>query len=625
MCTYDYTPYTGCEAGEQHYYIQWVKCTKAVENGRYCSLQKSTEVEQLRKLSTNVLSCPLHGPVAVQQYILDAANPLPREDGRERTRARSTTRRDKPTSRGRTPARGSSDRDLERPLRRGSHRRRIAREAAESSDSESSQQARQNEQRSAEMRRRQIARENPHRRSLSADVVLLPPPALTVPYGRSDASLPLKAEPNPHTEKLQATTTSSPPTRPNASLDIPRAPGVIGLPSRPDMHRRASVHRSRSDGVLRQGIAGELESSNPPAPTTTSPSSDNSPDHNPELPFSTPGRRGRRSATRSIRDHSVDTVMRRIDEHVVSGGNHENPGRDAAPGERRGSAATSPEPPHNFSHPRKETSRPRLNSLQIPKPSEHYQRDAYSAPTATPPETDITSDLPLRSRTKSVRHNGILSAPPLSPPPSLPSHRNDDTASIRSSRSRRFEDQVADGRKWVVAREHMPLSTVAASPRGPMTDVLAHMSSPNLALGITNNVPLAARESVDSGYRSGHQVQRSWETIASESGSVRGAKGGRNLLQKAQPQQAQQAHQQQSPAQGPERQYTPIPAPLDLRGLPPCALPVSLLSPSFQPDLASVSSGAKGDKVSLLQRLGLRKKMSGRFWGGGREVGAVEG
>ncbi|KAJ4291313.1 hypothetical protein N0V88_006317 [Collariella sp. IMI 366227] len=551
MCTYDYTPYTGCEAGEQHYYIQWVKCTKATENRRYCSLQKSTEVEQLRKLSTNVLSCPLHGPVAVQQYILDAANQPTQEDDQERSRARSTTRRGDLTSRSRTPARTSSDRDFERPVRRESHRRKLPRAAPESSDSESPKPPADDGPRSAMMRRRQMARKNPHRRSLSADMVLLPPPTLTMQHGRSNASLPLRAD----SEDSSFTMTEPQTAGLKSSLEIPRIPGIIGLPSSPDMHRQAGVHRSRSEGLLRQTIASQLESSQPPSSNNISP--DNSPDRDPELPFSSPGRRGRRTATRSVRDRSVDTVMRRIDEHVVS---------EETPPERRGSATNTPEPPHNFSHPRREL-KPRLNNLQIPKPSDNFQRDAYSAPTATLPDSEITSDLPSviapNPPPSQPRHH--LLRPALSPPPSILSHRTaDDAASIRSGRSRRFEDQVVEGRKWAAARDHMPLSTVTASPRGPATDVLAYMSEPNLALGITNNTNngapppvLAARESVDSGYRSGHQ---------------------RNLLQKMPPpSQFQSQAQQQLPAQI-ERQKSPspqgierkhVPPPLDLRGLPP--------------------------------------------------------
>jgi hypothetical protein len=87
-----------------------------------------------------------------------------------------------------------------------------------------------------------------------------------------------------------------------------------------------------------------------------------------------------------------------------------------------------------------------------------------------------------------------------------------------------------------------------------------------------------------------------------------------------------QQHQQQH--------KRPVPAPLNFQqhggpggGLPPCALPVSLMSPGFQSD-GDASTVGKGAKATLLQRMGLRRKFSGLvLWDrdrGGREVG-VEG
>ncbi|KAK4039190.1 hypothetical protein C8A01DRAFT_47325 [Parachaetomium inaequale] len=622
MCTYDYTPYTGCEDGPQHYYIQWVKCSIAVEKGRYCSLDASHKVEQLRKLSANVLSCPLHGPIAVQQFVLDSANSTPLDDEAERARARSTTRR-AAAARGRTPKRGGSDREVEQPVRRPVRKQRSRREIAlESSDSESSSSfsARpraaervtrmdDREPEAMERRRSRTAQAPSHSRSISADIALPPPLPLFMRHGRSEVSLPLKTDFDVESEDPRAGHRQS---RPKNSLDIPRAIGVVGLPSSPDMHRRGSVHRSRSESGLGPGNEGQQEPL--PAPRSAlSPASDSSPDQNPELPFSTPGRRGRRAGARSIRDRSVDTTMRRIDEHV------ENPStaRETATSETHSSTTTSPEP-----HPpqtvtttfhRRSNSRPHLNSLQIPKNRDHYQRDAYSAPTATPPETEInTSPLP-KNRARSLRHVDISPLAPLPLPPQNPysSSRNDggETASIRSTtttRSRRFEDQVAEGRKWVAAREHIPMPTMA--PRGPATDT----SLPLAAAAASGIPPGMGRESVDSG---------SWETVRSV-GSVSSSSGGRNTLQKMPPQQQGQGQGQgQGQSQGQQR---PVPAPLNLSGVPPCALPVSLMSPGFQSD-ADGSPVGKGAKGTLLQRIGLRRKFSGLvFKGGQREVG-VEG
>ncbi|KAK4235815.1 hypothetical protein C8A03DRAFT_36326 [Achaetomium macrosporum] len=648
MCTYDYTPYTGCGGGEQHYYIQWVKCTKAAENGRYCSLESSTEVE-LGKLSSNVLSCPLHGPIAVQQYVLEPANAARLDEDAGRRRARSTARTRNASSRSRTPGRAASSRDFDQPARKQIRGRTPRREIApESSDSESSSSpvarhraSRLRDREPTERRRSRPAQGNHHRRSVSADVALPPPTPPTLPsrYGRSHVSLPLNPDLEAQAEESQASNAESQQSRPKTTLNIPLSSGVVGLPSSPDMHRRASVHRSRSEGMLRPGEAAQVEPIQPVS-RTMSPSSDSSPDHNGELPFSTPVRRGRRAGVRSNRERSVDTTMRRIDEHVVPEENDQITREASAtrPSESGHSATTSPEPLHQgtdaprpltvataprITHHRRQDSRPRLDSLQIPMQRDHYQRDAYSAPTATPPETDINMGIPLRGRTKSLRQVD-LPLTVLNPP----SQRNEETASIRSTRSRRLEDQITEGRKWAAAREHMP---ALSGIRGPMADVPAHMFTPNLALGAASSsavpLPLAGRESVDSGYRSGHQPQRSWETIKSAesgdggSGTGRAAagKGGRNTLQKAPPPQLQLQQQ----GQGAQQQPRPVPEPLQLNRLPPCALPVSLMSPSFQPD-ADASSVGRGGKR---QRMGLRKKISGLLWdrGGQRELGAVEG
>ncbi|KAK4148664.1 hypothetical protein C8A00DRAFT_19545 [Chaetomidium leptoderma] len=655
MCTYDYTPYAGCEDGPQHYFIQWVKCSIAVEKGSYCSLDASTKAEQLRKLSVNVLSCPLHGPIAVQQYVLDAANASTPDDEAERLRARSTTRRGA-TSRGRTPRRNPSDREDEQPVRQEVRRRRSRREVAhESSDSESPS-AYTTRPRTADRVKRSVDRDmerprtmahNSHRRSTSADIPLPPLPTLSMRHGRSEVSLPLKTGLGIQAEDSQIATTVSRQTRPKTSLEIPRAPGVIGLPSSPDMHRRGSVHRSRSEGVLNPGNEGQSDLGLVPR-SALSPSNDSSPDQNPELPFSSPGRRGRRAGARSIRDRSVDTTMRRIDEDVAPEQNHVNMRSTRgtpSPETQSSTATTSPEPqypgasaPHplmtttsHIPHHRRSGSRPHLNTLQIPKNRDQYhQRDAYSAPTATPPDTDINPNRPpQKSRAKSLRHVDISPEAMMA----APSYRNEETASIHSTRSRRFEDQVAEGRKWVAAREHhMPVAAAGAAPTPPPSRV--HMSEPELALAPA--AMGAGRESVDSGYRSGHQPQRSWETVKSSSAadSVAAKSGGRNTLQKSPPPPTHHHHhhhhhQAESSPQGGRQRPTP-PPPLNLGGgggLPLCSLPVSLISPGFQSDADDVSPlGGKGGKLTLRQRMGLRKKISGLLWdrGGQREVG-VEG
>ncbi|KAK0729613.1 hypothetical protein B0H67DRAFT_547729 [Lasiosphaeris hirsuta] len=111
MCMYDYTPYSGCRPGEQHSYLQWMKCNKAVsDNSYYCPIEKSIPVEELRKLSGNTLRCPIHCPIAVQQHEflfvqrrarIETAHPGPTPERRDNNRpqSRPAIRRGKSVSR----------------------------------------------------------------------------------------------------------------------------------------------------------------------------------------------------------------------------------------------------------------------------------------------------------------------------------------------------------------------------------------------------------------------------------------------------------------------------------------------------------------------------------------------
>ncbi|KAK3948397.1 hypothetical protein QBC32DRAFT_373589 [Pseudoneurospora amorphoporcata] len=68
MCTFCYTPYIGCPKGRRHYYLQWLKCKTAIRNGHsYCPIGESTQVKELQKLSGNILACPFHTHIAIQQ------------------------------------------------------------------------------------------------------------------------------------------------------------------------------------------------------------------------------------------------------------------------------------------------------------------------------------------------------------------------------------------------------------------------------------------------------------------------------------------------------------------------------------------------------------------------------
>ncbi|KAL2266729.1 hypothetical protein VTJ83DRAFT_6081 [Remersonia thermophila] len=595
MCNYDYTPYKGCADGEQHYFIQWIKCGMAAESGRYCSLEASTRLEQIPQISGNVLACPLHGPVAVQQYILEAASPRHHEEDEEKRRPRSTTRRSG-VSRGRGPRRDSSRAADEaahkevKEVRRESSRHEAAHDSSDSETNSRENRARRARKasRQAESERgesgRKPSRTRSHRRATSEDLDRIPPvPPLSMRYGRSETSLPLKTQPEDRRDSRRASNAST--THLQSPTDAPRAPTVVGLPSSPDMHHRASIRRAQSDALLKDADLPPLPS---PRSWVVSPTSDSSPDHDPALPFSSPGRRGRRP-TRSIGDRSVDTSMRRIDEDVATDDLHSEPPlspRSLPP--QPGPAPTRSPPPeptaagalHYPSRRSRSANRPQLNSLKIPKPLDKYQREHHSAPTATPPDTEIS-----------------------------------------------------EGRKRSVDA--------------------ALGNAPQAARESSSNLPTTARASVDSGYLSGH------------------SKNGRNTLQKAPPQlvreQAQQQQQQQQQQQtqqqtqqslerGQNQEQSPTaaaqeharpstdgrespdkkprPAPLNLANaapghrLPPCALPVSLISPSCQSDAeaSTASNGSKKTHSTLLQRMGLKRKISGllereRAAGGAKEVG----
>lgn len=554
MCTYDYTPYTGCKDGQQHFYIQWVKCNKAVQTNRYCPLEESTELEHLKKLSTNVLSCPIHGAVAVQQHVFqfvsaeaaEAREELPVEDQgpgtTDRPRARMTAYRDNTPS-TRRDLNVSSSRDVERPVRQEARKRRPARKTVPvSSDSESDGHIpvrpktvhgskRQDERGPSEKRASSLARDSdkptPRRGSL--------PP---LHHARSEASLPHE-EPQPRqqpetsgpTQSTSPTTNSGgAQTRPKSALTIPHGTARIGLPSSPDILRLAAIHKSKSEALLRPGHE-ESPSSSP------STASDSSPDHNPELPFSSSSggggsqRRGRRAGAplRSTRNRSVERGMGRIDEHVLGGGGGEG---------------------------------------------EHKEG---SAPESSP-AVSLSGDSPAASSSSSPT-----------------------------------EQSRAEGRGWPAAATAATSPSSSPSSRSPAT------------AGPSPVLTKAGRESVDSGYRS-------QQGGYSPGGGGPGAAVGLGITISTSSTATGPAGAsvgiglgvgQGSP--GGQRQPRVAPAPLGLGtgGLPPCALPVelALLSPGYpQP------SAAKGGKVPLLERMGLRKKLSG-LWekGGRREVGAVEG
>ncbi|GAB1317894.1 hypothetical protein MFIFM68171_08104 [Madurella fahalii] len=594
MCTYDYTPYTGCKDGQQHFYIQWVKCNKAVERNRYCSLDESTELEHLKKLSTNVISCPIHGAVAVQQHAFEfvyaqAAEEPATEDHHsemtERSRARNTTRRDDTASRNRDLGLGQG---IQQPVRKEVRKRRSARQVhPASSDTETERYSivrpktvepvkRTEERGRPGKRASSLVREESHQLANPGDLDSLSTRSLSH-HDHNGASSRLTAGRNQQTEEESTeSATGNVQTRLKSSLTIPPCSVRIGLPSSPDILRRSSgVHKSKSEMQLQQG----QESPSKPTAHTTSPrSADSSPDHNSELPFgNSTQHRGRRSGTRSTHNRSVDRSMKRIDEHAIS--------RDDGTGERQDTRSST------------------------------TSQSTTISPVEPPQNTDAPS---LPTSPKSLQFGGT-SASPLSPTTSTTTHGarpNEDAASVRSGRSRRFFflDHAAEGRGRAGAG--------AASPRSPTmsASMLAHLSESHLPWGSRS---ATGRESVDSGYRSlqggstspgGVGLGLVGLGITAPPGELGGE--GTGPSQKPLPR----------PGQG--GLSRPVPAPLGLgnRGLPPCALPVelALLSPGHR--YGQEIDGGKGGKVPLLQRMGLRRKLSGLWeWGGQRQTGLVEG
>ncbi|KAL2163243.1 hypothetical protein VTH06DRAFT_5299 [Thermothelomyces fergusii] len=675
MCSYDYTPYTGCEGGPQHYYIQWVKCDAAVERGRYCSLDASQKVEQLRKLSVNILSCPLHGPIAVQQIVLEPANArLPGEE-RERSRARSAARRG-PAPRGRTPRRGPADWEPEEPAARQVRKRRSRREivgeptGSEQSDDDASSSRRRVDGRVTRRGHREVTREkrttrdvqpHGHRRSASADAGTAapshPPPDLSMRYGQSEVSLPLKTGSGTEgKEDDQGSTTGRRPT-----------PGILGLPSSPDMHRRDSVHRASSETGLRLRVDGAPEPM-PASKSAVSPASDKSPDHNPDLPFSTRERLGRRTGARSIRDRSVDTTMRRIDEDVAQDENAAAT-QDAPASTIRSLSTTPSSAPQQQgqdarSRRRSNNSRPHLNSLQIPpipqresSTSPKYQREAYSAPTATPPETELSPPNPTtRPRRAGSFHHLDLPSPtvaanfqPHVPPPGRssassanphlpPSGAAGDKDKDRGSVDSGYLSGGGLQHQHPHPRPHpRPHEQLQASPHYIPPDQLWNRPDLPRATGAssgksdtrsaspTEASPSAGRPQGSSPSQQSQQQQQQQQSAQGQ-GQGQGAAG---LVQTAggqqQQQQEQQEQQQQKQKQKQKHNNTrPVPPPLNLASSSSSGSGTAMQASQSASASASASPGTrspasadgaasvgKGAKTKLLQRMGLRRKFSG--------------
>ncbi|KAK0659461.1 hypothetical protein QBC41DRAFT_331483 [Cercophora samala] len=598
MCTYDYTPYTGCKQGEQHFYIQWMKCSKAIETGgKYCPPELSVEVDAIRKLSGNVLSCPVHGPIAIEQHEFDfvvAKIPVsqPQEQSVRRGRSRTATRRGTSVSRSnRTPKTDTFGRDFEElPEKKIRESRAVSPTGSVNSESSGTIPARprtsdglKKADRSGSQDRRRSSVAHSHRRVSSADLNLMPRRASTLRQTKGNRQPP--AEAVEHVE-AQEEETRGRQSRPKTTVHIPAAGGMIGLPSSPDMNKRSPVNRAKSQGrpTATDTLTARLDTSL--SPNTAPGSSDSSPEHPSEpLPFGPRRSSVRRTTTRSVRKSTDEGPMGRIDEYVAqeededqiqAGGLHITTSNITRSGTNRTTRSSrigiSPESESDFRFP--------------------------------PPPSRSNNSSPISRRGSETRPP--MPASPLSPvfPRYNSYNSNDDASSLRSNQSktsRRFEDQVVEGRKWAAAREqHM--------------SILANHSEPNLPLA----GPQSRRESADSGYRSG-QAQL---PIPPNSPPPRQTTPN-PVQQQEQKRRTLQKHDGQAPYQtdlglpSPNTLSQRRPAPLQLGNVPPCALPVSLYSPSplgqGQSGTSSgeVSPGNMKGKVPLLQRMGLKKKISG--------------
>ncbi|KAK4466062.1 hypothetical protein QBC42DRAFT_259919 [Cladorrhinum samala] len=595
MCTYSFTPYVGCKGGQQHYYLQWMKCSNALENGdKFCPMDQSVESDALRQLSRNVLSCPIHTPIVVQQHMFEFAQaenvpPTPR----------SRARRGNMTPKTRTPKSGTFGRFEEQVPRRKRASTRDHSPASSidiDSDSDAARPKTSDGVKRPEREDRGRStglRDKPHHRRVnSADLEMLPARASTTRQSQRKTERPSRPQKEAPEQTEQATKEEVSEEKPKGkspkithTLDIPSAGpvgiGITGLPYSPDIYRRpSSTELTKTDESAKSEPENKAETAVSPVALlacNSNTGSDSSPVQQTEpLPFSSSlaSRRGRRVA-RSLRMSSEESPMTRIDEHDGQEPVHELP--------RSGSRPVS-----------------RSSTSRVPsrRGTPHLSQDAFIPPVP-----------PLSPGLHTPR--GFGEFPPLSPRSfrtTFSYEGSGDASSVKSGRSRKgYEEQVADAKKWVEARGSMPINHGGS---GNITDLVMQnprkMSEPNLVAGRDS--------SIDSGYKSGQgNLQRRGSEAAVETDAAK--------LQKTMSASGlSQAHR---------------PPPLQLVGahagrLPPCALPVSLYSPAVvqgTPQAAAAAAAAAAAeqeqaKKPLLQKMGLRKKISGLVGKGrSKEVG----
>ncbi|KAK3385699.1 hypothetical protein B0H63DRAFT_394050 [Podospora didyma] len=599
MCTFDYTPYTGCGDGQQHFYLQWMKCRKAKENNNmFCPLEQSIEMEELRKLSGNILSCPIHNPICVEQHEfqivhIEVNRLSPKRSVARRSRAGTLTTRPCST----TPRREKAMRDFEEHIHAEERRRRKAPHNS-SADSDHSQDSNSHpmrpstsggERASNELPRNDdehesIRRGRSHRRVSSADIPQLPARSLTR-RDKRHPSLPRTAE-HPANKEEEAQETEPPPKvspRPVSTLGLPRGSLIgLGLPASPDIHRRASVaYRSRSEAALRQ------------------PSEDGSPPNYPEqswdpLPPRPAHRRRGAGEPVASQGKGDDGVMGRIEEHVPANdaGNQEHgapniPKLHTHEASDHGSRDTIRLQSGTL-HDRRRRSRSRR--MESRERSDHQASDQRASSTRDPsPGITAVSTQGSKGDRPPQRRNSVR-------PDAAASHKNDQT-----TRGRRYEEQVAEGWKWVAAREYMPIAN-------SMATVVAAYDMPRSFHQSQRS--LSKRESDDSGYGSAHLQQQLHQQNSLAEPSVLPIRTGpeRSATPSADDKSSRAVLQKPPPAR-PDR-----PTPLEL-SKSPLALPFVVVSPRSDPQ--------QQVKTKLLHRMGLRRKFSG-LWERNGQPGAGE-
>jgi len=504
MCTYDYTPYRGCGRGQQHFYLQWMKCNKALENGnKLCPINQSVEVEELKKLSGNVLFCPMHNPIAVQQHEFlflahnDQDGPFKSPRRPEDLRSRSQSTRGRPVEAHK--AAHSSENSLGEPVRKMKRERvpkALNRPPSPESESESpvprprtASGVKRLDDHKIMKDQKSLARTRSHRRVSSVEFASLPTLSETrtpTSENNSDARRVVEGVPVPERDRK--------PEVPALKSPGPLSPGMrarLGLPVTPDMHRRSTVvHRSRSESPLQQtefkmamdGPATDPEFGHPLF------SQDSSPELKSEAFASKPAvHRGRTMVRRIEEDRRVEkeptsrlvpTPKREV--HMTFLDQEHQPDRAVGLGLRS--------PGHKrVSRSKSESGRSASAELKLDaalrRQSKYVRDEATTSDTISTPASIASAehgsppDQPFSYVHKSVRSSR-----------QAPDDDEEDATTVlnrkrEARKSRRYEDQVAEAKKWAAARdEHFTSLSPGQQqqqPSSPQRQTTLHKTHPS--------------------------------------------------------------------------------------------------------------------------------------------------